>query len=165
MILKDRSRSDTENVCKIHADMLYRVCLSYLSNGADAEDAVQDTFLKYLTKSPQFYSSEHEKAWLLRVAINRCKDILKKKSYSTELPLDEALNVPAKEENSEINILELLKKLPDKYRSVVVVHCLEGFSLTETCSIMGITLSAGKMRLKRAREMLKKIREEESDVY
>lgn len=161
MVLKDRARSDAESVCHIYADMLYRVCLSYLSNGADAEDAVQDTFLKYLTKSPQFYSSEHEKAWLLRVAINRCKDILKKKSYKTELPLDDALNMPVKEESTEINILELLKKLPDKYRSVVVVHCLEGFSLSETCSIMGITLSAGKMRLKRAREMLNKMREEE----
>ena len=161
MVFDNRSSSDAESAFSKYADMLYRVCLSYLPNDADAEDAVQDTFIKYMTKAPVFFSHDHEKAWLLRVAQNRCKDILKREGIKKEMPLEEAYNVASEDEEAKGSVLALVRALPESYRSVVVLHCLEGYPLGEVARILKISLSASKMRLKRAREILKNLREED----
>lgn len=60
-----------------YGDMLYRIAFLYLSNAQDAEDVLQEVFIKLLYSSPEFKSSEHEKAWLIRVTQNQCKNLLR----------------------------------------------------------------------------------------
>ena len=78
-----------ENAVNAYGDSLLRLCSVMLGNREDALDAVQETFLKYMTKSPAFNDSEHEKAWLLRVASNECKDMLRMRRHSSLLSLDD----------------------------------------------------------------------------
>ena len=65
-----------ERAIERYGDMLFRLCLVMLGNAADAEDALQETYLRYLQKAPAFADEEHEKAWLLTVAANRCRDLI-----------------------------------------------------------------------------------------
>lgn len=143
-----------------YADMLYRIALSYLNNADDAEDAVHDTFLKYIHHLLRFRDEGHERAWLIRVTINRCKDLLK---YQVHHPLEDAMELAAPE--AENSMAALLSQLEVPYRMVMVLHYLEGFSVEETASITDLSASAVKMRLLRGRQLLKNmIEKENSDV-
>ena len=75
-----RPTDSIEAMIQIYGNMLFRLCLITLGNASDAEDAVQETFIKYFQKAPAFECAEHEKAWLITVATNKCKDILRFKS-------------------------------------------------------------------------------------
>ena len=136
-----------------YGNMLFRVCYSILVSHADAEDAVQDVFCKYITKQPTFESEEHLKAWLIRVASNRSKDILRSKKIRSTLTLEEADNYEIDEDQSEI--LKEVFALPIKYREVIVLHHLEGYSVKEIADLLSISESGVKMRLSRGRDMLK----------
>ena len=135
-----------------YGDMLYRICLLSLGNTADAEDAVQETFIKYVQKSPDFSSGEHEKAWLITVATNKCRDMLRyrtrHKTESEELLLGYAI------EKEDSGILDALMELPEKYKTPLMLFYIEGYKVDETADIMGISLSAAKMRLSRGRKLL-----------
>ena len=155
------SKLNIETVYRAYADMLYRVALSTLQSDMDAQDAVQDVFIKYLSSKPSFNDSEHEKAWFLRVTVNRCHDILRGRKVRLKFHADNALEHDTPASKAEFELFEILSSIPEKYKSTVVLHCLEGLPLKETADILGISLSAAKMRLSRAREFL---REEEKDV-
>ena len=143
-----------------YADMLYRIALSYLRNADDAEDAVHDTFVKYVHHLLRFRDEGHERAWLIRVTVNRCKDLIKRQVHR---PLEEAMEIAAPE--AESSVLSLLNALDENYRMAITLHHLEGFSVEETADILQISVSAVKMRLLRGRQMLKTIIEKEnSDV-
>lgn len=102
----DRIRQSVEK----YGDMLYRICLVMLKNSADAEDAVQSVFMKLFMKVPQFESDEHEKAWLIRVATNKCRDMLRFRIKFHPID-DETLNSIAADEEST-RLIELLTELP-----------------------------------------------------
>ncbi len=143
-----------------YADMLYRIALSYLKNADDAEDAVHDTFVKYIRHLFLFRDEDHERAWLVRVTINRCKDLLKCRVHS---PLEDAMEIAAPEVESPV--IDALAALDENYRTVITLHYLEGFSVEETAGILRLSVSAVKMRLSRGRQMLKTmIEKENSDV-
>ena len=72
---------DIETLISQYGDMLFRLCLIMLKNKSDAEDAVQETYIKYFQKSPSFESKEHRKAWLIRVATNQCRDMLRYRCF------------------------------------------------------------------------------------
>ena len=72
-----------------YADMLYRLALTYMQNPDDAQDAVQDVFLKYMTAAPFLRDDEHERAWLIRVTVNRCCDLLRRRKIRSYVSLDE----------------------------------------------------------------------------
>ena len=137
-----------------YGDMLYRICLLSLRNTADAEDAVQETFIKYVQKSPDFSDGEHEKAWLITVATNKCHDMLRyrtrHKTESEELLCGYAI------EKEESGILEALMDLPEKYKTPLMLFYMDQYKLDEISDIMGISLSAAKMRLSRGRKLLDK---------
>ena len=164
MRLFHRSKPDVEGAWQRHADTLYRVALARLTNDADAQDVVQDVFLNYLTAAPVFESADHERAWFLRATVNRCYDLIRKNQVRLAIPLEEALGVAAQDNTGVTELMELLKRIPEIYKDTVILHCLEGYSLEETADILGISLSAAKMRLSRAREALKALREEGNDV-
>jgi RNA polymerase sigma-70 factor (ECF subfamily) len=133
--------------------MLYRVALMHTGNPADAEDMLQDTFMRHLEKAPRFNDELHEKRWLIRVLTNQCRNRRNTAAARYNVPLTETLAAP--EDTSENYIKEAVRALPPKLRNVVYFHCVEGYSVEDTAKMLGIGNSAAKMRLLRAREKLK----------
>ena len=143
---------DVESIVLIYGDMLYRLCLVMLKNKSDAEDAVQETIIKYLEKAPEFKDSEHEKAWLITVATNKCRDMLRFKQRHSQLSLD---YVPEMSTNSsDSGILEALMALPEKFRMVLILYYVEGYPINDIAKMMRRTPSAVKMRLQKGRKLL-----------
>ena len=147
-------KNDIETVYDMYADMLYRLSLSYLQNSEDARDAVQDVFIKYATASDIFKDDEHKKAWLIRVTVNCCNDMLRRRKLRNYVPLDEISETVTLDEESSSDIMNCLKLIPPKNRAAVILHYLEGYSVEETAKVLKISVSAVKMRLKRGREAL-----------
>ena len=135
-----------------YGDMLYRICLVMLRNTADAEDAVQDTFIRFMQKAPVFQGEEHEKAWLIKVASNVCKDMLRQRDKVTEL--DEATMNTIADSEDDTHILEALMQIPEKFRIVLTLHYIEGYKVDEIAQMIKKTSSAVKMRLSKGRKLL-----------
>ncbi len=164
-------RGQSEQIAQLYdtyGDMLFRLAYSILLNQADAEDAVQDIFIKIIGKIPDFGEKAQEKAWLTRVLVNHCRDQLRKRKLRLYTPLEEVLeqqgndlSVPGPEESGDTGLLQIVLSLGEKYRQPLVLHYFEGFSVEEVSGILGIGQSAVKMRLSRGREMIKKRMEEE----
>lgn len=161
MRLFHRTKPDIEGAYQRHADSMYRLALARLCSDADAQDAVQDVFVNFMSTAPVFESADHERAWFLRATVNRCYDLMRRNQVRQAVPLDEALGVAAQDQAGVTELMELLQQIPEIYKDTVILHCLEGYSLEETAKILEISLSAAKMRLSRAREALRALREEE----
>ena len=132
---------------------LYRFCLLQMKNAADAEDALQEVFLKRLYRAPEFDSAEHEKRWLYRVALNQCRDELRRKRR-TEVPLEAAALLAVPEPQREL--LAHVAALPEKFRTVIHLHYYEGYTVEELAKLLGVSVSSVKMRLMRGREALRR---------
>lgn len=150
---------DAERALEKYGDSLYRLCSVMTGNREDAQDAVQECFLRYITKAPDFNDSEHEKAWLIRVASNICRDTMRSRKRVSFVSLDEIRNLGTSEDNAQI--LGLLISLEEKYRIVMHLHYVEGYKTEEISSLLGISLAAVKKRLQRGRDALREIYEEE----
>ncbi|MBD5143179.1 MAG: RNA polymerase sigma factor [Ruminococcus sp.] len=139
-----------------YGDMLYRICLLSLKNHADAEDAVQEVFLKYFTRAPEFDSENHRKAWLITVALNQCKTIhrQKKRSIPTEPELLKISETISQENHA---ILDALVQVPEKFRIVLILYYVEGYKIQEIANLIGKSSSAVKMRLSKGRKLLETI--------
>lgn len=150
------SRSSLDEINAVYdkySDALYRIALSHLLNKEDAEDAVHDVFIKYMNGSFAFFSEEHEKAWFIRVTVNHCHDLMRRRRLRSHAPLEEALEVFAEAGTSD-TMREILT-LEDIYKTPILLHYFEGYSVEETARILRISVSAVKMRLSRGREKLK----------
>ena len=142
----------------LYGAQLYRVAYSLLQSRESAEDAVQDTFARYMTYDKPFRDEEHEKAWLIRVTINRCRDLQRAGSVREYTPLEDLLHHPGQPDDGWQEgqpVLRAVLALPEKYRTVLVLHGLEGQPVDMVASELRLTPSGVKMRLKRGREMLK----------
>ena len=137
-----------------YADMLYRLAFSYMKQQEDAEDIVQEVFVKYFCGLHLPMSKEQEKAWFIRVTINQCHDALRKRSYRRYDALEAVKEVVGTEDTPD-ELFDVLEKLPEKYKDVIILHYLEEYSVEEISKMLGLSLSAVKMRLKRGREFLK----------
>ena len=131
-----------------------------LKNREDAQDAVQECFLRYITKAPDFNDCSHEKAWLIRVSTNICKDMLRRRKYESFLSLEEIKNLSSGEDNAQI--LGMLVSLDEKYKIIIHLHYVEDYSTDEISSMLGITSAAVRKRLQRGRDMLREIYEKEA---
>lgn len=154
-------KPDIGTLYEVYSDMLFRVAMAELQCESDASDAVQDVFVKYITSPPAFADEEHQRAWFLRVTVNTCHDMLRKRKVRRLHVEKTAVTSDDTYSDSRYELFEILSAIPEKYKSTVILHCLEGLSLNDTAKVLGISLSAAKMRLSRAREA---IRKEESDV-
>lgn len=154
-----RPDTDISFVYRKYSDMLYRIAFMQLGNSEDAMDCVQDTFIKYMTASILFSSDEHEKAWFIRTTVNACHDLYRKNRVRNHEELTAAENISYSEHFSSetYHIAEALDALPEKIKTVIILHYLEGYSVEETGEILKIGKSAVKMRLARGREALKEI--------
>lgn len=130
-----------------------------LKNESDAEDAVQETIIRYYQKAPLFTDPEHEKAWLLRVASNKCRDVLR---FRVRHPQMEDARISAiTEDSSDSGILAALTALPEKYRLVLTLYYVEDYRIEAIAEIIRRTPSAVKMRLQKGRKLLEKVYREE----
>ncbi len=136
-----------------YGDMLFRACMVLLCHEQDAQDAVQDTFCRYMERSAEFRNKEHEKAWLLRVAANRCMDVHRSRSRHPSVQWEDVDKYCEFPEQSEV--LAELMNLPDKLKAVIYLHYIEGYKAAEIAQMLGITLNAVKKRMQRGRESLK----------
>ena len=142
-----------EEVVRIHGNTLYRAALAILKDVQEAEDAVQDAFLKYLEKAPEFDSGEHERAWLLRVTVNGCKSRLRS-PWRRRAPLLEQYPAADPEERA---LLEAVFALPPRDRAVVHLYYYEGYKTPEIAAITGQTEGTVRSRLSRARARLREL--------
>ena len=141
-----------ENIVRTYGNMLYRLCFVMLGNESDAEDAVQESLIKYLQKAPSFENTEHEKAWLITVATNRCKDILRFRKRHPQTDLENLRETP--QFSSDSGILEALMTLPEKFRFILTLYYVEEYRIEDIAKIIGRTPSAVKMRLQKGRRLL-----------
>ena len=141
-----------------YSDMLYKICIVILCNEQDVQDAIQDTFCRYLEKMPDFCDEEHEKAWLIRVATNICRDMIRFRIRHPKVSIDELENSLAAPEQKQ-TLRELLE-LPVKQRMVIYLHYVEGYHIREIADILGITEGAVKMRMQRGREEMQRLWQE-----
>lgn len=159
MSLFPHIKADIERAYDAHADMLYRVALTHLQNAGDAEDAVQDVFMKYMNAATAFQSEEHERAWLIKTTVNQCRDLIRRQKQRTHLLLDDiAEAIPDGSHGAAEAAFELAQALgnvEEKTRMILILHYLEGFSVEEIGKMMALSASAVKMRLSRGRETLK----------
>jgi RNA polymerase sigma-70 factor (ECF subfamily) len=137
-----------------HVNTVYRVCYTFLRNAADAEDAVQSVFVKLLAKPQDFASEEHEKAWLISVASNHCKDILKS-GWSKRTDLKN-VDEPAAPDEASDETLAVVMSLPQPQRTCVYLYYYEGYNAAEIAGLIGRAHSTVRSYLSEARASLRK---------
>lgn len=151
-----RSEEEAARAIERYGDMVRRLCLVHLKNPADTEDIFQNVFLKYVLSPVVFESPEHEKAWLIRVTLNACKDLVKSFFRSRTVPLEELLDQPAPLSEERREVLEAVLALPPKYRDAVYLHYYEGYTAAEIGKLLGKNTNTVYTLLTRAREQLRK---------
>ncbi len=149
------TKNDFNTTYDMYGDMMYKIAYLYLGSADDAEDVMQDVFVKLITKAPKFKNEEHKKAWLIRTAQNRCKDKLKA-SERSNVNIDD-YNIPSENRNmdTKIDIITEILKLPALYKSAIILYYYYDYSVSEIARTLKISSSSVKMRLKRGREILK----------
>lgn len=133
--------------------LLYRVCFTYLKNSTEAQEAVQDTFLQLIKTNPTFTSLEHDKAWLLRTAINLCKNRLRHWFYHHD-SLTTAIEEQTATQDDYDETLASVLHLPAKYRGVLYLYYYEGYSTKEIASLLRRPPSTIRNYLMEARRLL-----------
>lgn len=150
-----RSEQEVNAAIDRYADTVRRICTVHLKNAADTEDIFQTVFLKYALSTDAFKNETHEKAWLIRVTINACRDLLRNLFRSKTVPLDDVLSLPDNPENGHREVLEAVLSLPLQYRRIIYLHYYEGYSAVEIGKILKKNVNTIYTWLSRARKMLK----------
>ena len=116
-----------ERAVETYGDMLFRISLTLLANAYDAEDAVQETFCRYVAKAQRFADDEHRKAWLIRVNINICKDLLRRRIHTSSHDLSTLpdCGIP----DAALDVFDEVMSLPVIYREVVLMHYMEDYKV------------------------------------
>jgi RNA polymerase sigma-70 factor (ECF subfamily) len=155
------TEQEMQQIVAAYGPAVYRLAMAQLRNQADAEDAYQDVFLKLIRANPEFKSEAHQKAWLLRVTINCCKDQLKK-AFRRDLPLEDHLPAEAPQPSA---LNEALEKLSPQHRALIHLYYYEGYKCDEIAVMLEMRGSTVRSGLLRARAKLKDfITEGEDDL-
>lgn len=136
-----------------YSNMVRRICFMYLHNRQDVEDVFQEVFLKLLQTDMNFENEEHEKAWLCRVTINKCKDLCKA-FWRKNVDSIEDMEIPF-EENKEREVLFAVLSLPKKYKDVIYLFYYEGYTAKEIARLLNQNENTVYSNLHRARKILK----------
>lgn len=140
---------------------LYKFCFSYLKNNSEAEDVVQETFLVFISKHPHFANDYQKKAWLFKVASNKCKNLLSSK-HRSEVELTENIVGATTLDYEDTCVLKYVLSLDEKYRIPVHLYYYEGYSIKEIAHILGKKPATVGTQLDRARKLLRKILEDKT---
>lgn len=152
-----RSEEAVREAIDRYADMVKRICFIHLKNEADTEDIFQTVFLKYAMSDVAFTNETHEKAWLIRVTLNACKDLLKSFFRKRTVPLDAYVEQNGIVDAAHSEVLEAVLSLPEKYRRVVYLHYYEGYTAPEIAEILGIKENTVYTQLTRGRALLRDV--------
>ncbi len=153
------TRQIFEKYFKDYYSLVYRVAFTQMKGHADAEDVLQEVFVRLLKYQPQFENDEHEKAWFVRTTINICKDIIKSKWHSRTVSIDkipdsDKLHFCLPYTGNDDTLWEILS-LPDKYKNCLYFFYYEGYSIKEISQILKIPENTVKTNLRRGRQLLK----------
>lgn len=157
--MKVLTKGQMEEIYRRNCDMVYRVCLLQLKHEQDALDAVSETFVRLFQKSPDFTDTEHERAWLIRTAINYCKDVQKsfwKRKRNVYDEAAEQMLQSVQTTSEDRQVLHAIWKLPSAHSELLYLHYYEGYSIEEIATIMHKNASTLRSRLSRAKELLRK---------
>lgn len=138
-----------------YSKLLFRIAFLHLGNTHDAEDVLQNVFIKLLYHSLDFKDDEHEKAWLIRVTQNQCKNMLKSHSRKNCELNEEIASDSMGDVSKALDIAMKVRALPANYKTAIFLFYYEDMSTEEIARALKISRSAVKMRLKRGRELLK----------
>lgn len=158
----DLDRQGFDAAVAQYQDMVYRVALHSLGNPADAEDAVQETFLRLYTHPKSFEGEEHLRRWLIRVTVNLCKNTLKSAWRRRRVSLEQVGETPVFDRPEDRTLYDAVMSLPEKYRVVLDLHYYEELSTTQIAETLRVRQTTVTTRLSRARAMLKDKLGEES---
>ena len=156
----DGTRDSLGRIVAQYSPMLLRLACTRLDSAADAEDAVQEVFLKLLTSRPAFRDEEHEKAWRIRTTLHRASDI-RRRAERRNVALDEAACGAAAPPEGESPLLSAVQALPETYSSVIHLYYYEGYSIKEIAKLLGLPAPTVGTRLARGRERLRQLLKEE----
>lgn len=152
-----RSEQEVNRAIEQYADTVFRLCMVHLNNYADAEDVFQNIFLKYTLNNKPFESASHEKAWIIRVTLNACRDHLKSLFRRHTVSLDEIADFTSSATDEQRIVLEAVRSLPRDYRNAVYLHYYEGYSAPEIAGILHKNPNTIYTHLSRARQILKEL--------
>ena len=155
------TEDELRRVVKAYSDMLLRVAMTRVPTPADAEDVVQDVFLRLLTHAPRFRDGEHEKAWLLRTTLNRSRDLYRLRR--DDAPLEEATNATV-ETPDYGPPLAAVRSLPEAYSAVIHLNYYEGYSIQAIGRLLALPVPTVGTRLARGRDRLREMLKEEELV-
>ena len=149
-----RTDKDIETIYQRHVDTLYRVAYSFMKNGADAEDMVQEAFLRLLRSGAEFATPQHEKAWLIVTVSNLCKSALRSPWRKRE-SFDSLTEPPTVEDPVPDETLQAVLALPDDYKLPVYLYYYEGYPTADIARMLKVAPATIRSRLNRARKKLK----------
>lgn len=152
-----------EQIFRDYYQLIYRVAFSQVKNHADAEDITQEVFLKIIRHDMRYQSMEHERAWIVRVTINLCRDLLKSKWHKTNVSMEEVSEAQrgSCENFTEIqdDMMWAVLQLPEKYRNCLYLFYYEDYSIKEIAQSLEMPENTVKTNLKRGRQALKEFLE------
>lgn len=139
-----------------YGDTVFRVAYSYLKNRSDAEDVMQETLLKLYREETPFDSEEHQRRWLIRVAVNQAKSLLRSTWFRRTVPLEEQTDLPVFDRPEESELFTRVMALPKKYRLTIYLYYYEGYQVREIAELLHSNLSTVQTWLMRARTLLER---------
>ena len=148
---------DIDGIVDRYSDHIYRAAYAYLGDAHEAEDIVSEVLMKFfeVCDTLDLAGEEHLKAWLLRTAINKCKDIIRSSRWKKTAPLEDIHKTGFGWSEAELDVKRALDKLGEKYRIVVYLYYFEEYKTEEIAQILRLPKGTVVSRLKRAREQLK----------
>lgn len=154
-------RQSIQKLYEAYRNNLYAVAFNVCKNAEDAEDVVQDTFIQYYSLKKEFDSEQHIRAWLIRVAINKAKNINRTFWRRNKMSLEDYMETLVFETPESEELFETVMHLPDKYRIVIHLFYYEDYSVQEIADILKLTESNVKVRLLCGRGLLREKLQEE----
>lgn len=156
--LKDKSY--ISEIIDKYKDLVYKIAYTMTCNIHDSEDVLQDVFFKFIKTSPNFNDENHEKAWFIRVTINRCKTLLASAWFKRTLSLNIDIPNDIEKDSEKFDLFTSVMNLPSKYKIIIHLYYYEDYSVKEISTILSIKESTIQSQLMRARSILRKNLEE-----
>lgn len=156
-------RQSVQELAASYQGSLFAAAFNVCKNAQDAEDVVQDTFVQYYTTNKEFESEQHIRAWLMRVAVNKAKNVSRTFWKRNKISIEEYMETLVFETPAAETLFETVMQLPEKYRIVIHLFYYEEYAVREIAQILKLSESNVKIRLSRGRAMLKETLKEDWD--